>query len=71
MDWDHISKELLDALGGRENITNAQACITRLRVGVINTNKVRFDDIKKVEGVLGVVESDTIQIIFGPGKVNS
>lgn len=70
MDWDHISKELLDALGGRENITNAQACMTRLRVGVINTNKVRFDDIKKVEGVLGVVESDTIQIIFGPGKVN-
>ena len=70
MNWDKICKELLENLGGKENVTSKEACMTRLRVGVEDLSLVNIDAIKKVEGVMGVVESDTIQIVFGPGKVN-
>lgn len=70
MDYKKISEELLPLLGGKGNITSNAACMTRLRVGLKDTSKADMEGIKKVEGVLGVVESDTIQIVFGPGKVN-
>lgn len=70
MDYKKISEELLPLLGGKGNITSNAACMTRLRVGLKDTSRADMEGIKKVEGVLGVVESDTIQIVFGPGKVN-
>ncbi len=70
MNWNAICKQLLKLLGGKDNVTSREACMTRLRVGVKDLSKVDGDAIKKVEGVMGVVESDTIQIVFGPGKVN-
>ena len=70
MNWEEISKELLSLLGGKTNIKSNMACMTRLRVGVKDVTKVDVEAIKQVEGVMGVVESDTIQIVFGPGKVN-
>ncbi len=70
MNWEEISKELLSLLGGKTNIKSNMACMTRLRVGVKDVTRVDVEAIKQVEGVMGVVESDTIQIVFGPGKVN-
>ncbi len=70
MDYKQISEQLLPLLGGKENITSNAACMTRLRVGLRDVTKADMEGVKKVEGVLGVVESDTIQIVFGPGKVN-
>ncbi|MEG9531118.1 PTS transporter subunit EIIB [Mannheimia indoligenes] len=56
---------VIAALGGRENIVDVYACITRLRVEVKNTQIVEWDKIKSV-GALGVVTSGTvIQSIFG------
>ena len=70
MNYKQISEQLLTLLGGKANITSNAACMTRLRVGLRDTSKADIEGVKKVEGVLGVVESDTIQIVFGPGKVN-
>lgn len=70
MDYKQISEELLELLGGISNITSNAACMTRLRIGLKDVTKADIEKIKKVDGVLGVVESDTIQIVFGPGKVN-
>lgn len=70
MDYKQVSEELLSLLGGKTNITSNAACMTRLRIGVKDLSKVDLEQLKKVEGVLGVVESDTLQIVFGPGKVN-
>lgn len=70
MDYQQISEQLLKLLGGKENITSNAACMTRLRVGLKDVSKADIEGVKKVEGVLGVVESDTVQIVFGPGKVN-
>ena len=70
MDFDAVAGQLLELLGGRDNILSNEACMTRLRVGVRDMSVVDIDAIKQVEGVMGVVEADTLQIVFGPGTVN-
>ncbi len=56
---------ILDALGGKENIEDLDACITRLRVGVKDSNKVNRDTLKKV-GATAVLEvKGGIQAIYG------
>lgn len=70
MDNKEIAKEVLRLLGGRDNVISNAACMTRLRVGVKDLSKADLTAIKSLEGVLGLVESETVQIVFGPGKVN-
>lgn len=70
MDFEAISRELLANLGGVDNIITNEACMTRLRVGVLDMSLVDLEAIKLIEGVMGVVQSDTLQIVFGPGTVN-
>lgn len=65
-----LSEKLLELLGGKENVVSNAACMTRLRVGVRDAAKVDVDAIKGVDGVMGVVVDDTMQIVLGPGKVN-
>ncbi|MFB1051068.1 glucose-specific PTS transporter subunit IIBC [Paraliobacillus sp. JSM ZJ581] len=58
--------EILTAMGGQENITNLDACITRLRVSVSDKGKVDKKRLKKL-GASGVMEvGNNIQAIFGP-----
>ncbi len=68
MDAKKVSKEIFEVLGGRKNILSNAVCMTRLRIGI--KELVDLESLKKIEGVLGVIESDTIQIVLGPGKVN-
>lgn len=70
MDYKSIANEVLRLLGGKDNVISNAACMTRLRVGLRDLNKADLAAVKKVDGVLGLVESDTVQIVFGPGKVN-
>lgn len=68
MDAKKMAKEILDTLGGVENISSNAVCMTRLRV---STKKdVSIEELKKIDGVLSVVEADTLQIVLGPGVVN-
>ena len=56
---------ILEALGGRENIEDVDACITRLRVAVKDSNKVDRELLKKV-GATAVLEvQGGIQAIYG------
>lgn len=70
MDYQKVAREILQTLGGKENITANATCMTRLRVGVSSQSKVDIASLKKVDGVLGVVESGTVQVVLGPGTVN-
>ncbi len=59
------SIEVLKALGGKENIEELDACITRLRVSVKDVSKVDKDRIKAL-GATGVLEvQGGVQAIFG------
>lgn len=58
--------DILEAMGGQENISNLDACITRLRVQVNDVKNVDKDRLKKL-GAAGVLEvGNNIQAIFGP-----
>lgn len=57
---------ILEAMGGQENITNLDACITRLRVSVADVKAVDKKELQKL-GAAGVLEvGNNIQAIFGP-----
>ncbi|WP_067142745.1 PTS transporter subunit EIIC [Oceanivirga salmonicida] len=68
MDEKKIAREIFELLGGKENIISNAVCMTRLRVGT--KEAIDISKIKDIEGVLGVVEAETVQIVLGPGKVN-
>ncbi|KHD85416.1 PTS transporter subunit EIIC [Bacillus ginsengihumi] len=57
---------ILEAMGGQTNITNLDACITRLRVQVADPKNVDKERLKQL-GAAGVLEvGNNIQAIFGP-----
>ncbi len=60
-------ERIIALLGGRENITLVDACMTRLRVTVKDPQKVADTAAWKAEGALGLVKKDNgIQAIYGP-----
>ncbi|TGN40789.1 PTS beta-glucoside transporter subunit EIIBCA [Klebsiella oxytoca] len=65
--WQPLILDVLENIGGRENVNNLFHCQTRLRFNLNDINKVNIDNIKKVEGVINVVISGgQCQIIVGP-----
>lgn len=61
------AERIIALLGGRENITLVDACMTRLRVTVKDPAKVAELADWKAEGALGLVKKDNgIQAIYGP-----
>ncbi len=65
-----LAIKLVELVGGKSNVIKAANCMTRLRLTVKDTSKVKVQEIKATEGVLGLVEDgNTFQIVLGPGKV--
>ena len=61
------AERIIALLGGRENISLVDACMTRLRVTVKDPKKVADTAEWKAEGALGVVRKDHgIQAVYGP-----
>lgn len=56
---------ILEALGGRENIEDVDACITRLRVAVKDSSKVDKEALKKVGATAVLDVQGGIQAIYG------
>lgn len=66
MDYNKVSAEIVSAVGGKANIKNVSHCATRLRLMIIDKNKVKDEQIKKIEGVKGlIVTGSQYQIIIG------
>ena len=71
MDNAQIAKEIVAALGGRENVRSVAHCATRLRVMVVDEAKIDKDKIENLDKVQGAFfNSGQYQIIFGTGLVN-
>ena len=52
-DFDRIAQEILDNVGGKDNVTGAVHCMTRLRLNLKDYDKVNADAVKSIKGVLG------------------
>ncbi|ASI89046.1 PTS sugar transporter subunit IIA [Vibrio mediterranei] len=71
MSYSLIAEELVNSLGGEQNIVSVAHCATRLRVMVADEAKIdkeRIEDTDKVKGAF--FNSGQYQIIFGTGTVN-
>ncbi|GAB3055845.1 sucrose-specific PTS transporter subunit IIBC [Virgibacillus ainsalahensis] len=66
-----IAKDLIEAVGGTDNISSVTHCATRLRF-IVNDeekiNKEKVEDLDKVKGAF--FNSGQYQVIFGTGTVN-
>lgn len=66
MDFKRIAKEIMQNLGGKDNVNELTHCMTRLRVNVKDESKVNKELLSKVEGVITVIESmGQIQVVIG------
>ncbi len=61
---------VLAALGGSENLTKLDACITRLRVSVADISLVQSDTLKQLGAAGVVIVGDGLQAIFGTKSEN-
>ena len=58
---------IINLLGGRANIVDVDACMTRLRVTVKDETKVGTEEQWKAEGAMGLVmKGQGVQAIYGP-----
>ena len=59
--------DIIHLLGGKENISDVDACMTRLRVTVKDQDKVGNEAHWKKAGAMGLVRRDTgVQAVYGP-----
>lgn len=65
-----MGQYLVAAFGGKDNISSLDACITRLRIGVKEIDKVDRDELKRLGAAGVVVVGSGIQAIFGPKSDN-
>lgn len=63
-----LAHKIIELVGSEKNVASAAHCMTRVRLKVKDASKVDFEGLKNVDGILGVVESDTLQVVVGPGK---
>lgn len=71
MDYKVAATQVLQAIGGKDNVVSAAHCATRLRLVIADNSKVNKEQLENAEGAKGVFEaSGQLQIIFGTGVVN-
>lgn len=71
MDNRQIAAEVIEALGGRENVRSVAHCATRLRVMVHDEGKIDKEKAEAIDKVKGAFfNSGQYQMIFGTGTVN-
>ena len=71
-DYEKLAVDIVDAVGGKENIVNATRCATRLRLVLKETPKDANKKVSGLTGVITVVENNRhFQVVIGThvGKV--
>ena len=70
-DYKKLAAEVIENLGGKENISYLSHCITRLRFIVKDASKINVKAIENIDGVMGYATAgEQKQVIIGAG-VNS
>lgn len=71
MDYRKSAADVLEKIGGKENLISAAHCATRLRLVLVDESKADKAAIESIDGVKGVfIAQGQLQVIFGTGTVN-
>lgn len=66
MDYNKMAVEIVDSVGGKNNVVDLWHCVTRLRFTVKDKSKVQLKRIESIKGVMGATWSgDQFQVIIG------
>ncbi|HBI0805501.1 TPA: PTS transporter subunit EIIC [Staphylococcus aureus] len=65
-----LAERIIAAVGGIDNIDSVMNCMTRVRIKVLDENKVDDQELRHIDGVMGVIHDERIQVVVGPGTVN-
>ncbi|WP_345807641.1 beta-glucoside-specific PTS transporter subunit IIABC [Bacillus pumilus] len=66
MENKELAQEIVNLIGGTENISQSWHCITRLRFNLNDESQVKVDELKPLDGVLGAqFQSGQFQVIIG------
>lgn len=69
--YEEIAKQIITIAGGKENVTSAMHCATRLRLILKNRNLVDDQAMEALDAVKGIMfTAGQYQIILGTGVVN-
>ena len=71
MDYAKIAADIIENVGGKDNIISAMHCATRLRLRLKDYSKVdekKLEDVDQVKGIF--LANDQQQVILGSGTVN-
>lgn len=69
MDYNALANQIIEKVGGAENIVSLEHCSTRLRFALVDRSKVDIDGLKKVSGVMGVIDTAQFQVVIGNNVV--
>lgn len=71
MDYQQVAAKVLSYVGDARNVDHVTTCLTRLRVAVKKMDLVEFDELRRQQGVLGVVvrNQKEVEIVFGPAAI--
>lgn len=65
--YEGMSRQILENIGGVDNITKVTHCITRLRIEVADSNKVDHDALAQLPESKGtIIKGQWIQVVIGP-----
>ncbi|MEW7565433.1 PTS transporter subunit EIIC [Staphylococcus aureus] len=65
-----LAERIIAAVGGMDNIDSVMNCMTRVRIKVLDENKVDDQELRHIDGVMGVIHDERIQVVVGTGTVN-
>lgn len=65
-----LAERIIAAVGSMDNIDSVMNCMTRVRIKVLDENKVDDQELRHIDGVMGVIHDERIQVVVGPGTVN-
>ncbi|WP_438490897.1 beta-glucoside-specific PTS transporter subunit IIABC [Paenibacillus sp. IHBB 3054] len=66
MKYEKLAKDIIQNIGGKENVNSLTHCITRLRFKLKDASKANTDVLKNMDGVVTVVQSGgQYQIVIG------
>lgn len=67
MNHEVVANKILESVGGKNNITYATFCMTRLRLSLKDNGLINDDNVRGIDGVIGTKTVGTqYQIIIGP-----
>lgn len=62
-----LTEQIIFLVGGKENIKSVTNCATRLRFYLADEEKAKTEELKKTDGIAGVVKNGgQYQVIIGP-----